>query len=284
MVIAEIIDGVLQKLYNEIKTVHGENADDVINERFTYLSKRYKNLVSGEESSITVDYSDPVTQFAYVYRYVTAYSDYIYQIIKNIKKVSSIFDDSPVKIALLGGGPGSDLLGVLKYLIRDNKNTNIFAQIFDKEKNWDNLWADLGLRICYQSEMKLFSSSRTINVTDPNTWSGYTGVPEIKLFTMSYFLSEIYMIRDESKEFFNFITNNAMVGSYFLSIDFYNKRVNSWVEEVFSNSCFKQVAKIDGIVNMCDDEYAKFNREFYNKFGARKVQANVQIYLYEKII
>jgi hypothetical protein len=75
--IFELVKLTLDELYEEGKVEYGKKLDDVIIERIGYLAESYKDL--GLEERDPVDYSDPATRFAYVYKYVATYGDYLVQ-------------------------------------------------------------------------------------------------------------------------------------------------------------------------------------------------------------
>jgi hypothetical protein len=117
MTIFELIKVTLDELYAQGKKQHGPKLDELIDHKLKYLSKSYSQLTDGNRPP--VNYRDPATRFAYVYKYVGAHGDYLVQIMEHLKSVlgsKSIFKAETARISCVGGGPGSDIIAVLKYL------------------------------------------------------------------------------------------------------------------------------------------------------------------------
>ena len=64
-------------------------------------------------------------------------------IIQQNQDIGNLFDNQKVNVACIGGGPGSDFLGILKYLMTNKKSPTIKFQLCDKEKTWAESWSDV---------------------------------------------------------------------------------------------------------------------------------------------
>ena len=68
-----------------------------------------------EEGREPVDYSRPTTQLAYLYRTVPAHADRVRQALGSVSlRLESLLRSGNLKVACVGGGPGTDILGVAK--------------------------------------------------------------------------------------------------------------------------------------------------------------------------
>lgn len=63
-----------------------------------------------------MSYENPITRFAYIYAYTTVHADAVYAFIQNFDALKEIFNAEVVNVSCIGGGPGSDFLGILKYI------------------------------------------------------------------------------------------------------------------------------------------------------------------------
>ena len=108
----QIIKSILDEEYNQIPGNEVEK-DEQIEARLNALSNSYAQLSEGN----TISYRDPITRFAYIYRYVTSHANLVCTLLEKNSELNSIFDKERVKVACIGGGPGSDFLGILKYLM-----------------------------------------------------------------------------------------------------------------------------------------------------------------------
>src|SRR5437667_8492978 len=122
-----LVKSVLDELYAQIP-LSGEDAkDEVIKYQIKVLRKKYPELIQG----ITVDYNHPITRFVYTYSYVTAHAYTIYALMRDIPDFSHLFNMNQLRVCCLGGGPGSDLLGILKFIKTRNKSTTLMCRVYD---------------------------------------------------------------------------------------------------------------------------------------------------------
>ena len=184
----ELIKTVLDKLYAAISGTAAKK-DDAIKKRLELFSKQYPSLLNG----VRIDYKQPVSRFAYVYRYTTAHANMVTCSIQNNDTLRSLLEKEKFTVACVGGGPGSDFLGILKYLERNGGcgMRHLKCHLIDQEKAWDNCWSDLDEEI--RSTGRLSTHFKPIDVTDPTS---YDPVEErymrAELFTFVYFMSELY--------------------------------------------------------------------------------------------
>ena len=220
MTIFELVKIALDELYEDGGEDYGGGLDAAIKKRMTYLKTSYGSLNS--PARIPVDYKDPATRFAYVYKYVAAHGDYIVQILENLRSElgSNIFQQETLNVTCVGGGPGSDIIGILKYFDEYQEPVSkIACQLLDKQQAWADTWSDLGLSL--NSSLYVNSNFQRLDVTDPDSWQYQKKFLRADLFTMSYFVSEV-MSLDQSgvvTEFWKTLFEKARPGSLFLYDD-----------------------------------------------------------------
>ena len=73
----QIIKSVLDEAYDQIPGDEAEK-DKVINNELKYLRGEYSQL----SQECNINYSDPITRFAYIYAYVTSHSNLVCSIIE----------------------------------------------------------------------------------------------------------------------------------------------------------------------------------------------------------
>ena len=78
MTIFELVKIALDELYDEAHELYGKVLDETILKKMAYLSESFSQLNSADRKP--VDYKDPATRFAYVYKYVAAHGDYVVQV------------------------------------------------------------------------------------------------------------------------------------------------------------------------------------------------------------
>src|SRR5262249_22495096 len=145
------------------------------------------------------------------------------------KEMRKLFTRSNVEVACLGGGPGSDLLGVLKYMLQAKVDkTCLTCYIFDKERAWGDSWSDVAR--CLDAPFRVYPVFQQMDVTASETWASYEKFLRADLFTLSYFMSELWKIKTQAEPFFNHCLARMKPGSLLLFIDNNAPVFYSWFE------------------------------------------------------
>jgi hypothetical protein len=146
MTIFELVKIALDELYAQGLRQHGVKLDAAIREQIEYLSRSYGYLRDANRKP--VDYRDPATRFAYVYMYVAAHGDYLVQVLEKVRSTRGghIFDVENIRVSCVGGGPGSDIVGLLKYLDENGHREPVKRVTTERRlgrtlgPNWARLW------------------------------------------------------------------------------------------------------------------------------------------------
>lgn len=222
MTLFELVKIVLDELYVEARQMYGDEVDAAIKTKISYLTGVYGKLNSSSHQPI--DYKDPATRFAYVYKYVPAHGDYIFQILKTAKYELSgpIFSGVDSRITCIGGGPGSDLIGVLKYIdymSSSEPTTAVTAYLLDREQAWADTWTEVNAKL--ELDVRFTSAFQPFDVTLPTTWESQKKFLQADLFTLSYFVSEVMSLDTHGavSQFWNTLLVGAKVGAYLLYLD-----------------------------------------------------------------
>lgn len=224
MTIFELVKLALDELYTEAEQTYGDKVDEKIGKRIDYLSTSYGNLtVTGRKP---VDYKDPATRFAYVFKYVAAHGDYLVQGLKLLRTELSgnIFNGGNARVSCVGGGPGSDIIGVLKYLDEHEKLESvnkITCYLLDKEQAWADTWTELDASL--KMKLQLNANFQALDVADPASWKYQRKFLQADLFTLSYFVSEVYSLDADGTgkitTFWQELFGSAKPGAMFIYTD-----------------------------------------------------------------
>ena len=278
MTIFELVKVALDQLYADAKATHGKKVDTKIKDSLAYLSKSYGDLnASGRKA---IDYKDPAIRFAYVYRYVAAHGDYIVQVLRTLRDHLSapVFSGSTARISCIGGGPGSDIIAVLKYL--DEMGTiepvkKVICYLLDAEQAWADSWTELDEAL--SSSVALNANFQPLNVVEPKTWQAQKKFLQADLFTISYFVSEVKSLDGKGvvSDFWLTVFKEAKAGAYFLYIDNGHDDFNSYFDKLWKKAGLKLVAGKDNIrFTPRYSEQASELKEYSAKFDQNpKVQA-----------
>ena len=264
----QIIKSILDEEYNQIPGNEVEK-DEQIEARLNALSNSYAQLSEGN----TISYRDPITRFAYIYRYVTSHANLVCTLLEKNSELNSIFDKERVKVACIGGGPGSDFLGILKYLMTNQKKPDIKFQICDREKAWAESWSDVDDKV--ERTFKTSTSYLPLDVTIPDDWKDHRKYFQSDLFTMIYFMSEVVRLREQANEYFVHLFSNAKPGSLFLFVDNNNPKFYDWFDELAETHNIDIIkSKEDSITVPFEEEKSDLGK-YLDKFNSPKLTANI---------
>lgn len=269
MNIFQLIKRVLDDAYMHIDEATTPR-DTAIRNMLSSLSKQYATLGG---SYANIDYGDPATRFAYVYRYVTSHANLVYTIISRSKTLSDLFEaTNEVDLACIGGGPGSDLLGVLKYLQQEAWEGRLSVEIFDREAAWGETWSGLFKRV--DTAVSVNTTFQTFDVLD-DRFKRFNRYLQSDLFTMIYFVSEVYGIRGKAKIFFDHMLSKAKRGALLLYIDNDASAFSDWFSALMNEHGWKVVEADSGRMLPPFSESKEDLGEYFAKFPNPKVQAHV---------
>jgi hypothetical protein len=217
MNVFQLIKSVLDWEFDRIEAPTHARKIALINERHARLSDAYSDLT--DKAAAPPDYSDPITRFAYIYKYTTCHADIVSRSISAFDELSVLFDGNEwLRVACIGGGPGSDFLGVLKYALLAGKTRSLKCFLLDRESAWGDTWSDVEEHT-QDMPFKLSTHFQKLDVTDPGTWATQTKYRSAHLFTFIYFLSEVYRLDAAARGFFQNLVEHAESGAHFLFID-----------------------------------------------------------------
>lgn len=269
----EIVKETLDLEYGEIAD---KDKDDKISKCLDTLSGRFKDVLNKGGPS----YKDSLTRFAYVFKYTTAHADYLNSIIGWSPELRKILKQEKVNIACIGGGPGSDVLGFLKYLLTQKDKPQLAYVILDKELAWNNTWANLDATV--SAELKTSRTYLPLDVTDSNSYDDADRAYKSDIFTMLYFLSEVFRHKDDVTEFLKHCFGKMKKGAMFIVLDFHDSRLEEWIDECAADSGLEVTTEIETRMTMDPSEEKDDLGEFTKKFGSPKLQAQVFVRVFRK--
>jgi hypothetical protein len=279
MNLMQLIKLVLDDAYGAIKVKGHSKKDEMIKAEISELSSAYAQLTKPTTESI--DYSDPVKRFAYIFKYTVAHADYIMQIINGESELRNLLKRPTPEVACLGGGPGSDLLGILKYMMQAKvKNTRLTCYIFDKERAWGDSWSDVARLL--NAPFTFYPVFQQMDVTDSATWKSYQKFLRADLFTLSYFLSEVWRIRKEADPFFDHCMSNMKKGALVLFVDNNSSQFVDWFDELAKRNKLKTVQATCCTLAFSNDEEKTDLGCYFEKFGWPKRESNAAFRIMKK--
>jgi hypothetical protein len=260
-------------LDNAYALIPGDEAakDATVARELERLSHEYQDLTVAKE----IDYGNPVTRFAYVYAYVACHANLVYQLVREHEELRSIFATERAQISCIGGGPGSDLVGVLKYLELVGAHLTLIANIFDREPAWGETYAELFEKV--DSGVRVVPSFQSFDVRDQSEWRKWTKYLASDLFTMVFFVSEVFAFSNDAEPFFSHVFAQAKRGAYFLFID--NQKANGtrafaeWFDSLAAANGLATVHSGEGRMLPPLDEDKSALGKYYEKYRDPRIVA-----------
>jgi hypothetical protein len=265
----ELVRDVLDETYNEIPGTDAAK-DAKIKALLADMGKTYGTVWQTGGPS----FRDPSIRFAYVFKYVACHANLVKTGIQNCTALKALMMEPRLVITALGGGPGSDTLGVIKHLQAKDLNPKLHFHLCDREALWAETWSDLGMKL--SGDIGVHTSYLAHDVLVPETWKYSKKFLQADLFTLIYFVSEVYAFKDEAEVYFNHVFANAKPGSHFLFMDNNSSIFFDWFDGMAASAGLEVVKSEESMMMMPSDEQMNVLKKYIDKFGsAARLKANV---------
>lgn len=270
----ELVKFALDELYEDGQQEYGSKFDDRVMECFGLLTKSYGKLMDQDREP--VDYHDPAVRFAYVYKYVAAHGDYLFQLLDEFKwSEPELFSDlmkrETLRVSCIGGGPGSDIVGVTKFLNEQDKTCltkKMICYLLDAEQGWADAWTEVDDAL--SGKVQVSTNFQPLDVTNPDSWQAQKKFLKADLFTMSYFVSEVMSLDKNGvvTEFWETLFESAKPGSVFLYTDNGHDVFNTYIDKIAKSADLEMLLTKDNVkVTPSYDEQASHLGDYQKKFG-----------------
>lgn len=200
------------------RSKHGDDFVSVAADHFADLQRKYYSSVENP------DYGKDIKKFCYLYKYSVAHGYYIYSALKILRpKIRpSIFSRSPTRIACIGGGPGTEIIGLCRYLREvepSNLDNPVEVTVFDREASWED--SCKRVLACVSADIDIKVKFVRFDATDPATYQTlkFSG---FHLVMANFFASEIRKAKivAASRAFWKHMFSSMGAGKIFLAVDF----------------------------------------------------------------
>jgi len=264
----QLIKTVLDEAYAQIPGSPDEK-DEAIKQSLRSLSEAYANLL--KEGCL--DYADPARRFAYIYRYTTTHANLVFSLLAGCPAAGAFFQRDKIVLCAIGGGPGSDFLGALKYCDALRLCPELKCLLLDRDPAWGESWMDVDEKIA--SKLKLKTVFQPFDVTNPASYKAYQKHFQADVFTLVYFMSEVYAMRDKAADYFRSLFESAKSGSLFIFADNNDSRFYNWFDQFAGQFGIDFIAKAEGNYQLPSSEEKTDLGEYYKKFEDPKLKANI---------
>lgn len=233
----DLVSAVLDELWQEMEG-DDQQKSRAVKRELRNLSINYQDI----SRNCVIDYSQPVTQFAYIFKYTSTHGDYLYQLLSKATAEEEFFENGCFRTVSLGGGPGSDLIGCLKFFeALEARDLHFTYNSFDRDKHWSYCWANVSGCVtrqgCNEKLCKVLSPVfHELDITDADGTRRIRKFLNADLYTMLFFMSEVSKKRDDAARFFEYFFENVNSGALIAFIDNNMESIFSWFDAYTSEA------------------------------------------------
>lgn len=233
-------------------------------------------------------YDSPVCRLAYIYAYVAAHANLVARAIDHFPVIRELLDErfeaeGKLSICSLGGGPGSELLGLAKYFYYHARAAEGYIdldfQLIDKIPEWDETWNAL-VRDLEKTFAKKYGDQRrrwpivfnrsflTLDFTRSESFQQFAGrFSGTDIFIFNYAVSEVINHRDDLKEVIDLLMDRSKTGAYFLFIDRGQAGMAESIRQMIDNSGLNLIGEKSEKSNMDASEEKTHLGYWYTRIG-----------------
>jgi len=275
----QLIKTVLDEAYADIPGDQNSK-DAAIKEQMDALSKGYAKL----RQEGCLDYSDPARRFAYLFTYTTSHANLVYDRIHASPELRTALAASALTVSCIGGGPGSDFLGILKYCQMSVLSPVLTCHLLDRDPAWGESWSDVGNKVKVNGALQLTTHFNPFDVTDPTKWKVFKKHFQADVFTLIYFMSEVYALREKAKEYFDALFSGVKPGALLLFLDNNNPDFYNWFDGFVTKHGLKVIESNSGQMQLPYDEEKLDLEPYKSRLGrSPKISADVAWRVVQKV-
>lgn len=262
----QLLKPVLDEAYERIPMLPAAK-DLAIKGRLKQLSESYADLRQGED----IEYDEPITRFAYIYRYVACHANIVREHIADTQALRELFTRDRVAVTSLGGGPGSEILGIAQHLRDTGASPKVSCTVYDRDQSWADSWHNIHEKL--DLSLRFFPMFKYLDVKDAKSWQREKEYLSSDLFSMVFFLSEVYKHKEAAEEYFTHLFENAKSGALFLVVDNSSGGFKEWFDEMAHATGLQFLDAGTGKFQMHWVEEKSDFGDYYTKFASPRITA-----------
>ena len=202
-----------------------------------------------------IQYEDPFCRMAYLYMNVAIHASLVEHSLRSFRKIVPLFKEKiaqgqEIRICALGGGPGSELLGVVRFIesLKLAQPAYLDFTLVDRVKEWDESWHALKKGVDDQLQ-KEYGPNRSkwpavisrsflpLNVTAAGDFRDFAiRFNGIDIFIFCYLVSELKEYVRGFEETLQLLVSRAAPGALLLFIDRDQKHVRETNERLIKDN------------------------------------------------
>lgn len=249
------VGGALNKYWDEVKWEYGREAESSVCTKIELLERYYANILSASAicKANRPKFELATVRWGYLYKYGSSHAGYVYQIASKSSRIESVFTENEYPlITCVGSGPGSEYLGLSKFIYQHGISCVPQFFLFDHRDEW----SEVRQTLVEQLPVELKNTAphfRRVDITDACSWTTWGPAFNMTdMFIFSWFLSEVFNQRAQVQPFLDYVFRSAKPNSLFLFIDLSHSQVYGWFDELARSYDLKIVA--EGVSNTKVDD------------------------------
>ncbi len=217
----DVFEAALRNLHKAGRKKFGDEWPIRLAKRREKLKQAYASLDESDRDPI--QYSSLSARTAYVFAYAPTRAEYACEFLRRhrIAMGKPLFDKGKIRVVSFGGGPASELVGLIRYLedpASEEAVDAIHYVVYDKDGDWESVAEDVASSV--ETEILLETEYHGVDATDERGMCKID-LSEVDLVMFSYIMSELAKLemRDKISKNFLFILSKLAIGSKILFID-----------------------------------------------------------------
>ena len=133
--------------------------------------------------------------------------------------------------------------------------------------------------------MQVSTSQHPLDVADESKWKTFKKHFDSDLFTLIYFMSEVYALQDNASPYFDELFSRPKAGSKMLFVDNNSSHFVSWFDGLCKTHGWQTLKSESGQIVIDYSEEKKDLEPYYSKFSSvrpPRTKANAAIRVVEK--
>lgn len=214
-------ENALRTLHRQGKKRYGDDWIARLQQRRARLEGSYATLY--EQNRDPIAYAPLSAQTAYVFAYAPTRAEYTRQYLLRHRSAlgAPLFTRDRIEVVSFGGGPASELVGLVRYLeneAADEPVTAIEYIVYDKDGNWSDVATQVATAVSTAIEITIrYEESDAASRTRMRS----VDLSDTDLVIFSYIMSELARLEvaDQIAENFRSVLGNMKLNSKILFID-----------------------------------------------------------------
>jgi hypothetical protein len=231
-----------------------------------------------------LQYGDPFCRVAYLYMNVAVHARLVERALLMFPTFKDrlgqvVQEERELRVCALGGGPGSELLGITLYLdkiLETGRQCHLDFLLVDRVNEWDESWHALkqGVDDYFRKKygaskakwpMLISRSFISLDLTNADLFSNFaTRFNDIDIFVASYLVSEVMDRVKEFERVIEVLASRVKHGSLFLFVDRNQTAVREAVESLIVSNQHLGLVGLERGQGRLEDDPSELGEWFMN--------------------